>query len=553
MNKVLIFCLLLVSWNVSLAQNDYPELDEIKRSLDKLSVEYPGYFSYKVLTESPGGNPVFLAKAGKGDEELTPGLFFLSGIDGKHPAGTMAVLSLAEKVLSEGADLLDQYYFYFLPVLSPDAYSQYHADLQFERTGNGRETDIDRDGRISEDPFEDLNGDGLITQVRIEDPTGSWVVHERDSRILLPIKERKSNQLIYRLITEGIDNDKDGQFNEDGPGGVNLNMNFSFDYPAFKPGAGEHAISEKENRALAEFLFEHWNIYAVFTFALENNLSHPINFDRQKVSRRIITGPLERDAGTFQKVSNVFDDNWAIKDAPVMGQGPGSFSSWAYFHYCRFSFVSPAWWAPLVVSEENAEQNESDEELKSTSISEKELKENYDLRYVQWAETAGLQDFFVDWEEIEHPDFPTRKAEVGGFKPFVRNNPPAIFLEESVDNYFSFIREFCSKMPSLEFADFQIEKLENRVFRISGRVINSSIFPTSTHLGDRTRWVRDIRNRILLNDDQELLVGHHSTFHKSLDAGEYFEFSWLVSGGGKVTLDVGSPMTGMREKNIELK
>jgi len=553
MNKFLFFCFLLVSWNIGLAQNHYPDLDEIKSSLESLQKQYPEVFSYQLLTTSPGGNPVYLAKAGKGDEELSPGLFFLSGVDGKHPAGTAMVLSLAEKILSAESDLLENFYFYFVPVLSPDAYSQYFSDLQYERTGNARETDIDRDGRISEDPYEDLNGDGMITQVRIEDPSGSWVVHNKDARVLIPLEKREVDQLIYRLISEGIDNDKDGQFNEDGPGGVNLNMNFSFEYPAFQPGAGEHAVSESENRALAEFLFEHWNIYAVFTFALENNLSHPIGFDRQKVSRRIITGPLERDAASAQIVSSRFDDAWTIKDAPVMKQGPGSFSAWAYFHYSRFSFVSPAWWAPVIDINQNAEEEDGDENNNSNAISEKDLKENYDLRYIHWAESEGINDYFVDWQEMDHPDFPGRKSEVGGFRPFVRNNPPLDYLEESISNYFTFISDFCNAMPKLEFADIVVEKLERDVYRITGRVLNTSMLPTSTQLGDRTRWVRDIRNRILLNDNQELLLGHYRTFHKSLDSGEYFEFSWLVSGSGEVVLDAGSPMTGLVDVKVELK
>ena len=553
MNRFLIILIVLLSWNFSFANEDYPDLDEIKRSLDRLASEYPDYFSYEKIAESPGGNSVFLAKAGQGDEDLTPGLLFLSGVDGKHPAGTVMVLSLAEKILSDGGEMLDRFYFYFVPVLSPDAYAQYHDELQYERSGNARETDIDRDGRISEDPYEDLNGDGMITQIRIEDASGEWVTHEKDPRVLVPLKDRTKAQTIYRIISEGIDNDKDGLFNEDGPGGINLNMNFSFDYPAFQPGAGEHAVSEPENRGLAEFLFERWNIYAVFTFALENNLSHPIGFDRQKVSRRIITGPLERDATSAQMVATKFSDNWSIDDAPEMKQGPGSFSSWAYFHYCRFSFVSPAWWAPVVVSESEEEEDAEGESEDSSAVSEKELKDNYDLRYIQWAKSEGVEDFFVDWEEIDHPDFPGRKAEVGGFKPFVRNNPPLNYLEEPAENYFSFIQDFTNAMPTLEFQDVEVEKLERNVFRVTGRVVNTSLLPTSTQLGDRTRWVRDTRCRILLNDDQELLLGHYRSFHKSLDAGEYFEFSWLVSGSGKVVLDAGSPMTGLVELSLELK
>ena len=550
MNKILLVVLMsVVSFSWLYGQEDYKTLDEIADHLRDLGEMQPDFVTLESLTKSPGDNDIWLLRVGTGDEELKPGFLLLASVDGTHPAGTHTVLGITEKILreegSEGTRLMDRFYFYVVPVLNPDAYEQYHADLQFERTVNARETDIDRDGRISEDPYNDLDGDGKITFVRIEDPTGDYISHREDDRVMIPFEERPADGTIYRMISEGIDNDKDGQFNEDGPGGVNLNMNFSFDYPAFQPGAGEHAVSEEENRMLAEFLFERWNIYAVFTFAKENNLSHPVSFDRQKVSQRVITGPLERDAEIAARISKLFKEQIQTGDAPVMQQGPGSFSSWAYFHYCRFSFVNPGWWAPKVDIDSGDGEGENDKPNKSD--------ENYDLRFIQWAESEGIEDFFVPWTAYDHPDFPGRQAEVGGFKPFVRYNPPPDYLEEVVEQQFQFLSAFSSKMPRLEIQDVRVDALENRVFRVRGKVVNTGQLPTSTSLGDRTRWVRDIRARILLEDDQELMVGHYRDFHKSLMPGEYFEFSWLISGRGSVVIEAAHPMTLDDAVNLELR
>lgn len=35
--------------------------------------------------------------------------------------------------------------------------------------------DLDRDGAKDEDGYEDLNGGGVITMMRVTDPTGAWV------------------------------------------------------------------------------------------------------------------------------------------------------------------------------------------------------------------------------------------------------------------------------------------------------------------------------------------------------------------------------------------
>ena len=51
--------------------------------------------------------------------------------------------------------------------------------------------------------------------------------------------EAKNNEVgHYRILSEGIDNDHDEAFNEDGPGGVSPNRNFTFRYPVFAPARG---------------------------------------------------------------------------------------------------------------------------------------------------------------------------------------------------------------------------------------------------------------------------------------------------------------------------
>lgn len=532
------------------SQSDYRTLGEIETFLSDIVNSNGEFASMEKLALSPGGNEVWLLKMGRGEEDLSPGIFLMAGVDGTHPAGTHLLLGLAERVAGQMSEESGKdHYYYFVPVLNPDAYEQYHADLQYERLVNARETDIDRDGRISEDGYDDLDGNGMITLVRIEDPTGNFVPHEEDDRVMIPLKDRSKATSIYRIISEGIDNDKDGQFNEDGPGGVNLNMNFAFNYPAFQAGAGEHAVSEEENRLLAEFLFSRWNIHTVFSFTRENNLVHPVAFDRNKVSTRIITGPFEGDADVSAQISSLYKEFVDGDSAPRMDQGPGSFSSWAYFHYGRFSYVSPGWWpGSAVVEDENSDENEN-----TKSGGRQGNSDNYDLRYIQWAEANEVEDFFVPWAEIDHPDFPGRKAEVGGFKPFVRHNPPLNFLDPVIDSHWVFLNAYQEELPVLEFQDVRVEQLENRVWRIRGRVVNTGGLPTSTELGDRTRWVRDIRNRILLSDGQELLHGSEREFHKSLKPGEYFEFSWLVSGRGEVSLEAAHPMSFDDELKIDLR
>ena len=116
--------------------------------------------------------------------------------------------------------LLQRTSFYIFPNMSPDAMEQYFAPLKYERQGNSAETDDDRDGRRNEDPAEDLDGNGRITVIRVESPIGEYRLNPDDPRSLVKADLTRGEKGSYQVYTEGIDNDKDGLFNEDGEGGV---------------------------------------------------------------------------------------------------------------------------------------------------------------------------------------------------------------------------------------------------------------------------------------------------------------------------------------------
>jgi len=88
---------------------------------------------------------------------------------------------------------------------------------------------------------------------------------------------------------------------------------------------------------------------------------------------------------------------------------------------------------------------------------------------------------------------------------------------------------------------------------VTGKAVNTGLLPTHAEIGDKTRWVRKIRNRVILGKDQSLLLGNDKSFHDALQPGESIDINWLINGKGNVTLEVGSPMTGLKSYSIELK
>jgi hypothetical protein len=80
-----------------------------------------------------------------------------------------------EKVTS----LLNDYVFYLVPMVNPDGrdFWLHDSDGAMSSRSGSQPTDNDRDGVCDEDDCEDLNGDGVITQMRIKDPHGRYKRH----------------------------------------------------------------------------------------------------------------------------------------------------------------------------------------------------------------------------------------------------------------------------------------------------------------------------------------------------------------------------------------
>ena len=163
-------------------------------------------------------------------------------MDGRYVLGRELALGFAGILLSESSEeimeLLDKITFYVFPDVNPDASEQFFAGLKYERTGNARPSDEDRDFVLDEDGFEDLNEDGFITLIRITDPAGMFIKNKEDERVMVEADISKGQTGNYLVFSEGMDNDKDGSFNEDGPGGVDFNRNFTFNYESFGKAGG---------------------------------------------------------------------------------------------------------------------------------------------------------------------------------------------------------------------------------------------------------------------------------------------------------------------------
>lgn len=539
-----LFFLFLTAFVFGQSQQDYSTNAVLSQRVKALIQKYPNWVKAKSITQTLGGNDIWMLTLGVGKTEEKPAIAVVGGVEGKHLLGVEMAIGFAEKLLANSQidsikTLLNNQTFYVFPNMSPDATAQYFAKVKSERSGNANKTDDDRDGKMNEDGFDDLDGNGKITWMRIADPTGKYKLNSDDPRSLLLADASKGEAGKYILLSEGLDNDKDGDFNEDGEGGVHFNKNSSFNFKAFAPGAGEYAVSEKENRAMFDFLFDAFNVYAVVTFGPANNLSTPLSFNPSAISKRVITGWYDADIKANALVSERYNKITKTKDAPKAAADNGDFSAWAYFHYGRLSFSTPGWWVPKVAPD-------------SARKEKKFTNDDAVANYLRWAASQGINDTFTPWKAINHPDFPGKTVEVGGLDPFVLINPPFKLVDGIVTKHSDFIVSLAGMAPKLDLVNLKTEKLADGLTRITLHVMNTGSLPTYTKIGDRSYFLKKILVKLNLNANQTVVSGRKTQTIESIQGKENKELTWLIKGNGKITIDAGSPTTGSKSIEVTL-
>ncbi len=406
---------LLMSW-----QDEHPGFSELI-TIGK-TLENRNLVIFRLADEDPALVP----------PESRPAVFISANFEGIHMIGTEGAIMLIEKLISGfGSDeninrILQERTVYVAPLLNPDAAALYFADVKQEQSWNMQPVDDDTDGNKDEDGPEDLNGDGWITQMRVKDPEGEYLSHPANPRMMKKADSAKGEQGIYKVYTEGIDNDGDGEINEDPKGGIELNRNFPHDFEYLSKRAGMWPVSAQENIALLEFLTSKPQIGMVLNFSTENtflnlqqtgqtrsaggkvkvpeqyaeflgldpdaeyeikelveilkgmNLGIPMEIDESLVAMMLGLGPAmdidNQDRPFLQAVSDEYKK--ALEEAglnyPVNraeGVKKGSFAAYCYFQYGVQVFSSDLWRIPEP-KEEKDEEGLTVDKLKEMSSEE---------------------------------------------------------------------------------------------------------------------------------------------------------------------------------------
>ena len=538
----------------------YHPAARLAASLDSLARANAQHVRVTTIATSPGGRPVQAVRIGTADEK--PALLVLAGAYGPQLASSEVALrvvrDLAARVMRDRAatTVYDDHTIYVIPRLNPDAAEAFFAPVKQERKGNDQKADDDRDGALDEDGPDDLNGDGLITMMRVRTGAaggGEWMADPVDGALMRRADALKGEQGMYKVFVEGRDDDGDGDYNEDGAGGTDISANFANNYPWFAAGAGEYQFSALEARAVAQFVADHKDIAAVYVLGMQDNLIKPwegrrvpgISGNPQGTSAGgPFTAILPEDAPWFAEVGKKAPRAVAGQD-PVSAAENGDPLSWAYYHMGRFAFGSRVWWPGKAPADTAAGRR--------APRPDPIAAERNDYRWLAANDPAG----FVEWKVVPGFTIDGKEVEVGGFAPFARLNPPAATLDSIARQQADWVLQLTRMLPRVRvITPVRVDAVGPRVWRVTATVANGGYLPSNAAIGVRSRLPLRAKVELTLGTGQQLSGGRKLQFIDALRGSNATQsFEWLVVGdaGGTLTLTVGSPNTGLTTETITLR
>ncbi len=537
--------------------SQYHSYSKLSEALQKLSKQY-SLVKLQSIAKTIKGHAVWAVTVGK--DEKNKAILVVGGIEATQLVGTEHTLRLIEYLgqsygkVDSITQLLENTTIYIIPRINPDASESFFEKPMKERETNYTPFDDDRDGLTDEDDADDVNKDGFITLMRVKDSHGEWIENPDDKRLMKKADAGKGEKGMYKVFTEGIDNDKDEQWNEDGVGGTDLNHNFAFNYKYFSKNSGRHQVSEVESRALADFVFDHQNIGVVFTFSSNDNLTTAWKNEPPKGDTRFITSVEKNDEDFYGFMSKKFGEITKLTDAPKPEKGEGSFSESAYYHAGRWSFAVRPWWAgEIPKSKDTTAVKDSTKKNNDGKKSGKEKSDDGDIKTLQWYDASGKKDIAVDWQKVNDPDFPNNEVEVGGVKPFILANPPAESLNVYSKPFSNFITYLAQQLPSITLSNQKVERVGDNIFRVSVDVVNNGYLPTNSVLGVKTRWVRNVHVVLDAGKDAVSTGKKKQLLDPIPGSGGFKTLSWIIVGKENVKITAESPIAGRAELKIDLK
>jgi hypothetical protein len=476
-----------------------------------------------------------------------PTILLIGGLDGRSLAGSEAVLDAAASLV-EGAEALgSELAVIAIPFASPEALDRCASGGRCDGL-DSRPVDEDRDGAEGEDAPDDLDGDGVVLRMLVEDPAGPWA-RSGDPRFLVPA--RPSDPVRYVLAAEGRDDDRDGRFNEDPPGGVQLDRNFPRvrDGSPRDPHEGVLPLSEPVSRALADLALSRRIFACVLFQANHGSLALPgatRELDQWSEADRSLY--LEQARAFARASSRPFVEPCTLLHARG-SPTPGAALDWFATVVGALS-VEVAPWGPEVEAGPDSTVRDARYRGQEFSGDPASAPCAPDRAWAAWIDNSRGGLGFVEWHPIELEG--GRRALVGGFEPFTVDNPPAQSLGHALEGAEEYVRELATSAPRLEIQ--AAGSRDGSLVTVRAVVRNLGRLPSGLTAKSAVRRTQGVRVTVDLPEGARLLAGSPTQELAPLAGGETSrELRWLVHAaeGALIGVRADAPWCAIASAEVE--
>lgn len=489
----------------------YPNFDELTSWLQHFADDHPDLVRLTSIGTSYEGRDLWLLTV-TNHEVGTPGEKPAVWIDGNIHAtevtASMAIVHLVEHLTNgfgSDADItraLDTRTFYLVPRVNPDGAELAVAELPSFVRGSVHPWPATE--QLPGLVVEDVDKDGRLLQMRVEDPNGAWKPYGNDPRLMVArAPDEDGDGPYYRLLAEGLVHDYDGVRVPTAPllAGIDPNRQFPYKWErnVDSPwGAGEFPGSEPETGALLRAITDRKNIctyFAYHTFSGVHIRAYSDQSDEAFAADDLWTfealGEMATDLTGYPSISGYHDFRYHPKSV-IRGVG----TDWVFDHVGVFGWTTEFWNALRAAGLDDAHPLEW---YRTHPLDE-------ELQLLAWVD-ENVPSGYVDWYDHDHPQL--GRVELGGWdSELVFRNPPPHLLEAEIRPHSTLAVRMALSSPLLRLRDTLVDRLGDDTWRVRVVVENAGWMNTAvTQRAIDNGYVQPLVARIDLPSGASLITG----------------------------------------------
>ena len=498
-------------------------------AIEALRTRYPEKVVVSDLANSPRKRAIqMLTLSADGADQQRPAILLLAGMDGPRWSGTEAVLVAAESILRDRPELLKEITVYVIARGNPDAAEAFARGPRRNYSGDGVAHDNDRDGITEEDAPRDLNGDGLITQMRAPGTmppflTPTVLADPAEPRLIRAPDAKAGEVPVFTVWTEAIDTDGDGRLGEDWPGGIDPERNFPHRWPEFEDEAGAYPLLAPESKAIADFVVSHPNIFASLVLGRHDTVIN-VPSGKERTSGGMPMMIDEADVGSYAELAKAWRDTMGQKRTEARDPA-GSFVAWMNAQRGIPTVASTLWGRPDLQEGDKDPKKDKDADKKKDGKDAPKPSDEEAAAWLAYSDTVRGGTGFVPWTRAEHPQI--RDVEVGGWVPGFKENPPLADVAPLGAKTAEFLEKLADSRPRVTLAKPTVTATGPSLWKIDTVLSNTGRLPTVMR-GGRADAVAPSYTVRISTPFEQLKSGRRNDVVRGIDPGETRQVSWLV-------------------------